>query len=119
MQRCGASWSGECPSSGRKSLVYWRGWQAIRAAGMSQAIVQFLPAGKRSLREKTHACDTGLQPGNCGLAILAGFVDGLYRQTHPLLVFEPQFLRRLEDPARVDGVDLLGHCCSTPRVGRL
>src|SRR5438477_2231716 len=109
MQRYGASWSGECPSSGRMSLLYWRGWQAIKAAGMSPAIVQFLSAGKRSLREKTHGGDAGLEPRNSGLAIRSGFVDRLHGQAHALLVLEGQFARRLEDTVGVNGLDLLSH----------
>src|SRR3954471_14753792 len=71
--------------------------------------MQFLSAGERSLREKTHACDAGLQPRNGGLAIPCGFVDRLHRQAHALFVLEGQFARWLEDAVGVNRLDLLSH----------
>lgn len=53
---------------------------------MSPATVQFLSAGKRSLREETHARDASLEARYSGLAIPFGFVDRLHCQAHALLV---------------------------------
>jgi hypothetical protein len=61
--------------------------------------MQFLSAGKPSLREKTHAFDTGLQAADRSLPILAGVIDCLYRQAHALIVFERQPAGGLEDPS--------------------
>src|SRR5262245_32274962 len=71
--------------------------------------MQFLSAGKGSLREKAHACDAGLQAGNCSLAIGAGLVDCLHRQPHSLLVAKGQLARGLEDAVCVNSLYLLGH----------
>src|SRR5262245_5035918 len=76
---------------------------------VSTAIMQFLSAGKESLREKTHACDAGLQAGNCSLAIGAGLVDCLHCQPHSLLVAKGQLARGLEDAVCVNSLYLLGH----------
>src|SRR5215510_13408166 len=79
--------------------------------------MQFLSAGKRSLREKTHACDASLQPRNGGIAIPCAFVDRLHRQAHALLVLKGQFARWLENAVGVDRLDLLSHVL--PRLRRV
>ena len=71
--------------------------------------MQFLSAGKRPLREKTHPRDAGLQPNDCGLAIAFGRVDRLHGQAHALLVLKGQLACRLEDATDVDGLDPLDH----------
>jgi len=76
---------------------------------VSIAIMQFLSAGERPLREKTHARDAGLEPGDGGGAIAYGFVDRLHGQAYALLVLKAQVARGLEDAAGVNGLDLLGH----------
>src|SRR5688500_3114529 len=62
--------------------------------------MQFLSAGKRSLREKPHACDAGPQAADGGLPVAGGLVDRLHRQAYALLLLEglPR-LRAIHDPA--------------------
>ena len=76
---------------------------------MSIAIMQFLSAGERPIREKTHARDAGLQPGDGRLANAHGFVDRFHGQAYALLALKAQVACRLEDAAGVYGLDLLGH----------
>ena len=71
--------------------------------------MQFLSAGKRSLREKTHARDAGLQTRNRGLATRFGLVDPLHGEAHALLVPKGQLTCGLEDAAGVNGINRLDH----------
>src|SRR5258705_2024454 len=76
---------------------------------VSTAIMQFLAAGKRSLREETHARDSCLQARDGSLAIHVGLVDGLDGQANTLVVPEGQLSRRLQNSVGVDGLDRLRH----------
>jgi hypothetical protein len=82
-------------------------------------MMQFLSAGKRSLREETHARDTGLQPGDGGLAIAYGFVERLHCQAHTLLVLKAQVACRPEDAAGVMASIFWVTSCSSARVGHV
>src|SRR5258708_8311416 len=80
---------------------------------VSTAIMQLLSAGKRSLREETHARDPCLQARDGSLAIRVGLVDGLvYRlnaQANTLVVPERQLDRRFQNAVGIDGLDCLRH----------
>jgi len=67
---------------------------------VSTAIMQFLSAGKRSLREETHVRDPCLQACDGSLAIHVGLVDGLDAQANTLVVPKGQLSRRLQNAVR-------------------